>query len=126
MGKDIILTQNAPAPTGAYSQAVKAGGFIFVSGQLPIDRSTGILSYEGVHKETRIILDNISAILESAGSSLAKVVRLTVFLKKIDDVKFVNEVFAERFGDDLPARSVVEASRLPKDANVEIEAVAAV
>jgi 2-iminobutanoate/2-iminopropanoate deaminase len=124
MAKEVISTQKAPAPAGAYSQAVKANGLIFVSGQLPIDMSTGILNSEGVHKETRIIMDNISAILEAAGSSLANTVKLSVFLIKIDDIKFVNEVLTERFGANLPARTTIEASSLPKGAKVEIDAIA--
>ena len=119
-----VSTNSAPAPQGAYSQAVKSNGFVFVSGQVPIDMSTGIITAEGVHKETRIILDNISEILKAAGSSLEKTVKLTVFLKDINDIKFVNEVMEEKFGENLPARSVVEASRLPKEIGIEIDAIA--
>jgi 2-iminobutanoate/2-iminopropanoate deaminase len=124
MAKEIILTKNAPAPQGAYSQAVKANGFIYVSGQIPIDNLTGLLVVEGVHKETRIVIDNLEAVLKAAGSGLDKVVKLTVFLTKIEDIKFINEVLSERFTDGLPARSAVQVSRLPKDVNVEIEAIA--
>ena len=124
MAKEIISTENAPAPQGAYSQAVKAGGFVFVSGQIPIDMSTGIITAEGVHKETRVIIDNIAAILAAAGSSLSNVVKFTVFLTKIDDIKFVNEVMQEKMGADLPARAVVEVSKLPKNISVEIDAIA--
>lgn len=124
MGKEIILSATAPAPQGAYSQAVKANGFIFVSGQIPVDLSTGMIVTEGVHKETRIVIDNIEAILTAAGSGLNKVVKLGVFLTKIDDIKFINEVLKERFTDGLPARTTVQVSRLPKDINVEIDAVA--
>jgi 2-iminobutanoate/2-iminopropanoate deaminase len=124
MAKEIINTESAPKPAGAYSQGVKAGGFIFVAGQLPIDPVTGIMHYEGVHKDTRRIMGNISAVLEAAGSSIEKIVKLMVFLKDIEDIKFVNEVLEELFGSDLPARSAVEVARLPKDAKVEIEAIA--
>ena len=124
MAKEIISTESAPKPAGAYSQGVKAGGFVFVSGQLAMDPATGILHSEGVHKDTRRIIANIAAVLQASGSSLDKVVKLTVFLKNIDDIKFVNEVFADVFGASAPARSTVEAARLPKDAKVEIEAVA--
>lgn len=125
MEKEIILTPNAPAPQGAYSQAVKANGFIFVSGQIPVDNSTGLVITEGVHKETRIVIDNIEAILKASGSSLDKVVKLGVFLTKIEDIKFVNEVLKERFTGGLPARTTAQVSRLPKDINVEIDAIAA-
>jgi 2-iminobutanoate/2-iminopropanoate deaminase len=124
MEKEIVLTSNAPAPQGAYSQAVKAGGFIFVSGQIPVVASTGILVAEGVHRETRVVVDNIAAVLAAAGSSLDKVVKLGVFLKNIDDIKFVNDVLTERFGAKLPVRTTVEVSRLPKDISVEIDAIA--
>jgi len=124
MGKEIISTATAPAPQGAYSQAVKANGFIFVSGQIPVDPSTGMIVTEGIHKETRIVIDNIEAILTAAGSGLNNVVKLGVFLTKIDDIKFINEVLKERFTDGLPARTTVQVSRLPKDINVEIDAVA--
>ncbi|MCE5299467.1 MAG: Rid family detoxifying hydrolase [Spirochaetia bacterium] len=125
MTKDIISTKNAPAPAGSYSQAVKSNGFIFVSGQIPIEPATGDLITTGIHHETRVVLDNISAILSAAGSDITKIVKLTVYLRKIEDVKFVNEVLAERFPDNnLPARACVEVSGLPKDAGVEIEAVA--
>ena len=124
MGKEIILTPNAPAPQGAYSQAVKANGFIYVSGQIPVDNATGMIVAEGVHKETRIVIDNIEAILKAAGSGLDKVVKLGVFLTKIEDIKFINEVLMERFKDGLPARTTVQVSRLPKDINVEIDAIA--
>lgn len=124
MEKELIVTSNAPAAQGAYSQAVKAGGFIFVSGQIPIDNSTGTIVTEGVHKETRIVIDNLDAILRAAGSSLDKVVKLGVFLTKIENIKFINEVLQERFTGGLPARTTIQVSRLPKDSNVEIDAIA--
>ncbi len=124
MSKEIISTDSAPAPQGAYSQAVKAGGFVFVSGQIPIDMSTGIISAEGVHKETRIVIDNIANILNAAGSSLSNVVKFTIFLTKIDDIRFVDEVLLEKMGADLPARAVVEVSKLPKNISIEIDAIA--
>ncbi len=124
MARENISTENAPKPQGAYSQAVKANGFVFVSGQVPVDMSTGIITAEGVHKETKVIFDNISAILEAAGTSTEKTVKLTIYLNDIGNIKFVNEVMNERFGENLPARSVVEVSRLPKDIGIEIDAVA--
>jgi 2-iminobutanoate/2-iminopropanoate deaminase len=124
MPKQTLFTENAPKPVGPYSQAVKCGGFIFVAGQIPINASTGAVVTEGIHKETRLILDNIQAILESAGSSLQKVVKFTVYLKRIDDTKFINEVFEERDLGGLPARATVEVSNLPKNVSVEIDAIA--
>ncbi len=124
MAREIVSTDKAPAPVGAYSQAVKSNGFVFVSGQIPIDVTTGLLSSEGIHKETKIILYNIAAILEAAGSSLEKVIKFTVYLKDINDIKFVNEVFKEIYGDNPPARVTIEVSKLPKDAKIEIEAIA--
>lgn len=124
MDKQTLSTENAPRAVGPYSQAVRCGNLIFVSGQIPINPATGVVLAEGVHKETRIIMDNIQAILEAAGSSMQKVIKFTVFLKKIDDAKFVNEVFEERDFGGLPARSLVECSNLPRNANVEIDAIA--
>ena len=124
MGKEIISTDKAPKPAGAYSQAIKSQGFIFVAGQIPFDTTEDKLITTGVHKETRVVIGNIEAILEAAGSSLDKVVQTTVYLKNIEDIKFVNEVYEEMFGDTPPARAVVEVSRLPKDINIEIDAVA--
>lgn len=124
MAKEIIVTGSAPKPAGAYVQGVKSGGFVFVSGQLAADPVTGILHSEGVHKDTKRIMANIAAVLEAGGSSIDKTVKLTVFLKQIEDIKFINEVLAEIFGENLPARSTVEVARLPKDARLEIEAIA--
>ena len=124
MDKQTLFTENAPRPVGPYSQAVKCGGLIFLAGQIPIDPATGVTITLGIHKETRLILDHISNILEAAGSSLQKVVKFTVYLKKIDDARFVNEVFEERDLGGLPARTTVEVSNLPKNASVEIDAIA--
>jgi 2-iminobutanoate/2-iminopropanoate deaminase len=124
MDKQTLFTENAPKPAGPYSQAVRCGGFIFVAGQIPINPATGVTITEGIHKETRLILDHITNILEAAGSSIEKVVKFTVFLKRIDDIKFVNEVFEERNLGAMPARTTVEVSSLPKNASVEIDAIA--
>ena len=121
---EIIFTTNAPKHVGAYSQAIRANGFIFVSGQIPLDMATGTLVGDGVQKNTGLIMRHITAILEAAGSSLKKTVKLTVFLKNIDDIKHVNEVLTGIYGDALPARAAVEVSRLPKNAEIEIEAIA--
>ncbi|MBN2754140.1 MAG: hypothetical protein JXR81_04660 [Candidatus Goldbacteria bacterium] len=124
MAKEIIFTDNAPKPIGAYSQAVKCGNLLFLSGQLPIVTQTGHLSTEGIHKETRLIFENMEAVLKEAGSSIDKVLKMTIFMTNLADFKFVNEVMEEKFGKDLPARSTVQVAALPKGANIEIEAIA--
>lgn len=124
MAKEIIFTDKAPKPIGAYSQAVKCGNLLFLSGQLPIVPETGHLSTEGIHKETRLIFENMEAVLKAAGSSIDEVVKMTIFMTNLEDFKFVNEVMEEKFGKDLPARSTVQVAALPKGANIEIEAIA--
>lgn len=121
-----INTNQAPAAIGPYSQAVAVGGFLFVSGQLPIDPATGAFAAEDVMGQAKQSLTNISKILEAAGTSMDKVVKTTVFIQHMDDFAKMNEVYAQFFtGDVLPARSAVEVAKLPKDALVEIEAIAA-
>jgi 2-iminobutanoate/2-iminopropanoate deaminase len=124
MAKEVVFTDSAPRPIGPYSQAVKSKGFIFVSGQIPIDPATGTAITGNIHLETRLILDNISKILESAGSSLTKVVKFTCYLKDINDIKFVNEVFEEKNLGALPARACVQVADLPKNVKIEIDAIA--
>jgi 2-iminobutanoate/2-iminopropanoate deaminase len=124
MGKKIVLTKEAPAPAGAYSQAVIAENLVFVSGQIPVDASTGAVAAGGANPEIKKVVDNIEAVLKASGSSLEKVVKLTVFLKKLDDIKSVNDILSERFGKNLPARTAVEVSNLPKGVSVEIDAIA--
>ncbi|PKL92911.1 MAG: hypothetical protein CVV21_00780 [Candidatus Goldiibacteriota bacterium HGW-Goldbacteria-1] len=124
MAKEIIFTDKAPKPIGAYSQAVKCGNLLFLSGLLPIVPETGHLSTEGIHKETRLIFQNMEAVLQTAGSSIENVLKMTVFMTNLDDFKFVNEVMEELFGKNLPARSTVQVAALPKGANIEIEAIA--
>ncbi|MDP3014474.1 MAG: Rid family detoxifying hydrolase [Candidatus Subteraquimicrobiales bacterium] len=122
--KVAIITEDAPFPVGPYSQAVKANGFIFVSGQIPIDAQTDELVNGDIEKQTRLVLQNIKSILEAGDSSLAKVVKLTVFLKNIGDLPRVNKVFEECFLGEFPARESVEVSQLPKEAKIEISAIA--
>jgi 2-iminobutanoate/2-iminopropanoate deaminase len=124
MTKQVIFTDNAPRPIGPYSQAIKSNGFIFVSGQIPIDPASGTVLSGNIHQETRLILDNISRILEAAGSSLDKVVKFTCYLKDINDMKFVNEVFEEKNLGALPARACVQVDELPKNVKLEIDAIA--
>lgn len=123
MIKSIINTGNAPEAIGPYSQGVKLGDLVFVSGQLPIDPATGIMA-EGISEQTRQSLQNVKAILEEAGVSLEKVVKTTVFLKDMNEFAGMNEVYKEFFKGDYPARSTVQVARLPKDASVEIEVIA--
>ena len=122
--KQVVLSQKAPKPIGPYSQAVKAGGLLFCSGQIPLDAVTGQLKAADVEGQTRAVLDNLKAVLEEAGGTLDCVVKTTIFLKSMNDFPKVNEVYASYFGGTFPARSTVEVARLPKDVLVEIEAVA--
>ncbi len=122
--KEIISTNNAPGAIGPYSQAVKANGFVYVSGQLPIDPSTGEFAGTDIKSQTEQSLKNLAAILNEAGTSLENAIKLNVYLKDMNDFAFMNEVYAKYFTKDFPARAAVEVARLPKDALVEIEAVA--
>ena len=122
--KKIIATTNAPGAIGPYSQAITANGFVYTSGQLPIDPATGAFP-EGIEAQTRQSLTNVKAILEAAGSGMNKVVKTTVFLKDMNNFAAMNGVYATFFEEgNCPARSAVEVARLPKDAMVEIEVVA--
>ncbi len=123
----VIHTNNAPAAVGPYSQGIKAGNTIYVSGQLPINPATGEL-YKGsdIKEETRLSLMNVKAILEEAGATLADVVKCTVFIKDMNQFGLINEMYAEVFQETKPARVCVEVARLPKDANVEIDAIAVI
>ena len=122
MKKEIIMTENAPAAFGPFCQAMKAKGFIFTSGILPLNPSTGKKVEGGIEKETRQTLDNIKAILEAAGSSLDDVVKVTVYLSDMNDFKVVNEIYGHYFSEPYPARAAIEVSGLAKDAKVEIQA----
>lgn len=121
---ETVTTDKAPGAIGPYSQAVKAGGMIFCSGQIPIDPATGAFVSDDVAGQTRQVLVNLSAVLNAAGSGLDKVVKTTVFLADMADFAAMNEVYAEFFSDNKPARATVQAARLPKDAKVEIECIA--
>lgn len=122
MVKVIISTEKAPAAIGPYSQGIKAGNYIFTSGQLPLNQNGELVS--DIEGATRQALDNIKTILESAGSSLDKVVKTVVFLRDMNDFAAMNAVYASFFPNNPPARSAVQAARLPKDAILEIEAIA--
>jgi 2-iminobutanoate/2-iminopropanoate deaminase len=119
-----IKTDNAPAAIGPYSQAIKANGFVFVSGQIPIDPQTGEFVEGGITEQTARVLKNLTAVLEAAGSSLEQVVKTTVFLADMKEFSSMNEVYAGFFPSPPPARSTVAAAGLPRDARVEIEAIA--
>jgi len=123
--KEIVQTRNAPAAIGPYSQGIKIGALVFTAGQIGISPTTGELVQGGVTAETERALLNIGAVLEAAGSSLQNVVKTTVFLKDLQDFQQMNSVYEQFFGDSLPARSTVQAI-VPKGANVEIEAIAAI
>lgn len=120
-----VHTANAPAAIGPYSQAVCAGGFVYVSGQIPLDPATGEFAGPDIRTQTRQSLKNIAAILAAAGSGMDRVVKTTVLLKDIGDFAAMNEVYAEAFTAPYPARAAFEAAALPKAALVEIECVAA-
>jgi 2-iminobutanoate/2-iminopropanoate deaminase len=120
----VVKTEEAPGAIGPYSQAVVAGGFVYLSGQIPIDPATGQFVEGGVREQTAQVLRNLSKVLEAAGSSLARVVKTTVFLADMDDFAAMNETYATFFTEEPPARSTVQAARLPRDARVEIDVVA--
>lgn len=122
--KDIILTDRGPKPIGPYSQAVKSNGFVFVSGQVALDPATGEFVGTEVRAQTERVMENLKVILEAAGVLLTHVVKTTVFLKDMNDFTAMNEVYARYFTAAPPARSTVQAARLPKDALVEIDVVA--
>ena len=124
--KEIISTENAPGAIGPYSQAVKVGGMVFCSGQIPIDVATGEFVSNDVVEQTHQVLKNLSAVLEAAGGGLNNVVKTTVFLADMNDFTAMNEVYAEYFSDNKPARATVQAARLPRDARVEIDCIAVV
>jgi 2-iminobutanoate/2-iminopropanoate deaminase len=124
MGKRVIFTEAAPAAIGPYSQAIAANGFVFVSGQIPVDPITGLLAPPEVTEQAKRVLENLKAVLEAAGSSLEKVVKTTIYITDMNNFALVNEVYSQFFVNDPPARATVQISRLPKDVLVEIDAIA--
>ncbi len=124
--RDVVLTDRGPKPIGPYSQAVRVNGFLFVSGQVALDPKTGEMSAGDVREQTERVLENVKGIVEAAGSKMPHVIKTTVFLKNMGDFAAMNEVYARYFTMAPPARSTVEVARLPKDALVEIEVVAAI
>ena len=119
-----VETSAAPEAIGPYSQAVVSGGMVYCSGQIPFDPRTMQQVQGGIEAQTDQVLKNLAAVLEAAGSSLSRVVKTTVFLKDMDDFAAMNAVYARHFGDHRPARAAVQAARLPRDVDVEIECVA--
>jgi len=122
--REIIQTDQAPAAIGPYSQAIKVNGLVFASGQIPIDPASGQFVEGGIKEQTEQVLKNLAAVLEAAGSGLNRVIKTTVFLADMEEFGTMNEVYGTFFKDEPPARATVEASRLPRDARVEIEAIA--
>lgn len=123
---EIISTEKAPGAIGPYSQAIKAGNMVFCSGQIPINPATGEFVSENVAEQTHQVLINLSAVLEAAGTNLNNVVKTTVFLADMNDFAAMNEVYAEFFSENKPARATVQAARLPRDARVEIDCIAVI
>ncbi|HKC84565.1 MAG TPA: RidA family protein [Blastocatellia bacterium] len=119
-----IQTDRAPEAIGPYSQAIKANGFIFASGQIPLDPATMQIVEGGIQEQTGRVLDNLKAVLEAAGSSLGRVVKTTVYLADMGEFAAMNEIYAKYFGATKPARSTVQVARLPRDVRIEIDVVA--
>lgn len=123
--REAVSSRSAPAAIGPYSQAVRAGSFLFVSGQIPLDPDTGAIVEGDIAAQTHRVFRNLTAILEAGGASLANVVRTTVYLADMNDFAAMNAVYATYFAAPAPARSTVQAARLPRDARVEIDVIAA-
>jgi 2-iminobutanoate/2-iminopropanoate deaminase len=122
--KEIVSTDKAPGAIGPYSQAVKAGGMVFCSGQIPIDPATGEFVSDDVAEQTEQVLKNLGEVLAAAGSGFGSVVKTTIFLADMSDFATVNEIYGRYFTDNKPARATVQAARLPRDARVEIDCIA--
>ena len=121
--KKVISTTNAPAAIGPYSQAIEANGFVFASGQIPVNQETGEIP-EGIEAQAEQVMKNVKNLLEAAGTSVDQVVKTGVFIKNMDDFATINGIYAKYFAKDCPARSCVEVARLPKDVLLEMEAIA--
>eukprot|EP01147_Barroeca_monosierra_P004331 gene4331-6635_t len=120
----VVHTDKAPAAIGPYSQAIKANGMVYCSGQIPIDPATGELKLGSITEQTNLVLSNLKAVLEAAGSDLSKVVKTTVLLKDMNDFQEMNAAYAAAFGEHCPARAAYQVAKLPKDVSVEIEVIA--
>lgn len=124
MKKEIVSTTDAPAAIGPYSQAVKATGLVFVSGQIPLDPASGEIAGDSIEAQTERVMKNLEAVLKAAGSDLDKVVKTTIYLTDLNDFAVVNGIYGSNFNDSPPARATVEVSGLPKGVKVEIDAIA--
>lgn len=124
MSKKVIATDKAPQAIGPYSQAVKAGGFLFLSGQIPLDPATGVIREGGITVQTELVMENIGAVLAAAGLGFDAVVKSTIYLTDLANFAVVNEIYGRRFGAEPPARSTVEVKGLPRGVGVEIEVIA--
>ena len=124
--KEIVSTDQAPGAIGPYSQAIKACGMVFCSGQIPIDPATGEFVSDDVAEQTEQVLKNLSEVLKAAGTSLDNVIKTTVFLADMNDLVAMNEVYSRYFNENKPARATVQAARLPRDARVEIDCISVV
>jgi 2-iminobutanoate/2-iminopropanoate deaminase len=124
MDKNIISTEKAPAAVGPYSQAVKSGGFLFASGQIPINPATGQIVDGGIEEQTKQVLENVKGLLESLGASMDNIVKTTLFIADMNDFATINDIYSGYFKKSPPARSCVEVSRLPKDVKIEMEFIA--
>jgi len=122
--KEIIQTEQAPKAIGPYSQAIRTNGFVFASGQIPIDPETGKFVAGGIAEQTEQVIRNLSRVLEAAGSGLNQVIKTTVYLADMEEFAAMNEVYGRFFSEEPPARATVAAARLPRDARVEIEVIA--
>src|SRR5437870_2568088 len=123
MGKEIVSTENAPGAIGPYSQAIKACGLVFCSGQIPIDPATGNFVSDDIGEQTEQVLKNLDSVLTASGSGLNEVVKTTVFLADMNDFAEMNEVYGRFFSENKPARATVQAAKLPRDARVEIDCI---
>ncbi|MHA2426049.1 MAG: RidA family protein [Candidatus Thorarchaeota archaeon] len=126
MTREVIATDDAPKAIGPYSQGIKANGFVFCSGQIPFDPKSGEMVSGSITERTRQSLSNVKGVIDASGSSMDKVVKVTVFLKDMNDFAEMNAEYAKWFSDKPPARAAVEVARLPKDVDVEIEAIAVI
>lgn len=124
MGKKVIQTDKAPKAIGPYSQAIQAGNLLFLSGQIPIDPKTGELTEGDIRQQTQQVLENIKGLLESQGLGMGDVIKVTIFLKDMGNFNQVNEVYATYFSSSPPARSTIEVAKLPRNVEIEIEAIA--
>lgn len=125
MTKRLVSPQNGPAPVGPYSPGVVANGFLFVSGQIPLDPATGQMVKDSFESQVRQTLNNLRSVVEGAGLTLNHVVKVTIFLTDLANFDHLNQIYSEYFGESKPARATVQAARLPKDVDVEIECIAA-